>query len=63
MKYNITEIYRESWSKITDFKRELFDMTEKDIKDKKSLNLGDININLMNLNSVVSCQNFYGFFF
>ena len=58
----ICGIYRLPWSKNTDFNREFFEMTKKCIKDKKCLKLGEFNINLMNLNSVVSCQDFYDFF-
>ena len=37
-------------------------MTKKYINDKEILRLGEFNINLMNLNSILSRQDFYDFF-
>ena len=44
-----------------DFNREFFEMTKAHIRDKNCLILGEINMNLMNQSSVVSCKDFYNF--
>ena len=58
----ICGIYILLWSKITDFKGEFFAMTKKFTKAKNCLIFGNFNINLMNLISVVFCQDIYDFF-
>ena len=44
-----------------DFNREFVEMTKTHIRDENCLILGEIDMNLMNIISVVSYQDFYNF--
>ena len=52
-------VYRPPSCKLQDFNHDFFEMIKASVGGKKCIILGDFNVNLLGLNSVLACQDFF----
>ena len=52
-------VYRSPSCKLQDFHHDFFEMTKASVGGKECIILGDFNVNLLGLKSVLACQDFF----